>query len=161
MSLPPWPDTGCIGYVKGMLSNILLGTLLSALTVLVHALGVMVLTWMTSLIFEREPLQRQTFMKLVAVTVSASGVFVLLGVEIGLWAAAFLALGAFDDLETALYFSTSTFATIGFGDVAPASEWRLLASMQGVIGFLIVGWSSAYLVTSGIRFGPFERDKHF
>jgi hypothetical protein len=37
----------------------------------------------------------------------------------------------------------------------------LFASLEGVTGFLIMGWSAAYLVTTGIRFGPFERDKHF
>ena len=67
----------------------------------------------------------------------------------------------FSDFETAFYFSTSSFATIGFGDVAPAPQWRLLAAMEGVTGFLIIGWSSAYLVMAGIRYGPFERDRHF
>ena len=72
-----------------------------------------------------------------------------------------LAVGAFAEFDTAFYFSTSAFATIGFTDVAPLAKWRLLAAMEGITGFLIMGWSAAYLVTSGIRFGPFERDKHF
>lgn len=153
MPLPP--------YSPGMLTNLALGTAMAAMTVFIHAIGLIALTSIIDTLFGRKPARREAIPRVVAIIVSASGVFVLLGGEIALWALFFLFLGAFDRFETALYFSTSTFATIGFGDISPAAEWRLLAAMEGVIGFLIVGWSSAYLVTSGIRFGPFERDKHF
>jgi hypothetical protein len=63
--------------------------------------------------------------------------------------------------NTALYFSTSNFATVGFGDVVPSHHWRLLAAIEGIGGFLIVGWSSAYLVTAGVSMGPFRRGVHF
>ena len=70
-----------------------------------------------------------------------------------MWAVAFVLIGFFDDLETAVYFSTSTFASVGFGDVAPAHEWRLLAAIEGIAGFLIIGWSAAFLVAAGVRVG--------
>jgi hypothetical protein len=33
--------------------------------------------------------------------------------------------------------------------------------MEGVNGFLLIGWSTAYLVTAGTRIGPFTRGEHF
>ena len=51
------------------------------------------------------------------------------------------------DFNTALYFSTVTYATIGYGDVVPPSEWRLVAVMQGLTGVLMLGWSSAMVFT--------------
>ncbi|MNT82286.1 voltage-gated potassium channel [compost metagenome] len=70
-------------------------------------------------------------------------------------------IGFFDSFEIALYFSTVTFSTIGYGDVIPHPEWRLLAGMEGVDGFLLIGWSTAYLVAAGIRVGPFRSGEHF
>jgi hypothetical protein len=144
-----------------MTANIAMGLLLTAATVVIHSVGLVVLTELMRRIVGLLPRRNGAASKTIAVTLLASGLVVLLGAEISLWALTFVWLGVLQDLETSLYFSTSTFATIGFGDVAPAQEWRLLASMQGVVGFVIFGWSAAYLVASGIRFGPFERDKHF
>ncbi len=47
------------------------------------------------------------------------------------------------DLNTAVYFSTTTYATIGYGDVVPPPEWRLVAVLEGLTGVLMLGWSSA------------------
>lgn len=43
------------------------------------------------------------------------GVFAVLTAEVWLWAAAYSLIGVVDDFETALYFSTTTFSTVGFG----------------------------------------------
>ncbi|MBA3448557.1 MAG: two pore domain potassium channel family protein [Pseudaminobacter sp.] len=143
-----------------MTANLVVAAMLNALTFLVHAAGLIALTrLMKFLPGEAAPDRR--WGKLVGIFIAAFGLFILLCIEIGIWAVSLVGVGAFSDFETAFYFSTSSFATIGFGDVAPAHSWRLLAAMEGVTGFLIIGWSSAYLVMSGIRFGPFERDTHF
>ncbi|MGX7874076.1 potassium channel family protein [Mesorhizobium sp. ORM6] len=44
-------------------------------------------------------------------------------------------LDIFADFETALYFSTITFSTVGYGDVVPAHARRVLAALEGVNGF--------------------------
>jgi hypothetical protein len=43
----------------------------------------------------------------------------------------------------------------------PAQEWRLLASLEGINGFLLIGWSTAYLVAASTRIGPFKSGEHF
>jgi hypothetical protein len=49
------------------------------------------------------------------------------------------------DLSTAVYFSTVTYATIGYGDVVPPPDWRLGAAIEGLTGVLMLGWSSALI----------------
>jgi len=66
--------------------------------------------------------------------------------EAGTWAAVYLATGAIPDLETALYFSTVTFTTLGYGDVTLDAGWRLLASFQAANGTIMFGWTTAIVV---------------
>jgi voltage-gated potassium channel Kch len=98
---------------------------------------------------------------IVAMIVAVIGIFGVLTIEIWLWAACYYALGIGDSFETALYFSTATFATVGYGDIVAGADWRLLTALEGVNGFLLIGWSTAYLVAAGIRVGPFRAGEHF
>jgi len=66
--------------------------------------------------------------------------------EAGTWAAVYLAVGALPDLETALYFSTVTFTTLGYGDVTLDAGWRLLASLQAANGTIMFGWTTALVM---------------
>ena len=64
-------------------------------------------------------------------------------VEVWLWSALYLLLGVFDALEIAVYFSTVTFTTLGYGDVVLAPPFRLLSSFQAVNGLILFGWTTA------------------
>jgi hypothetical protein len=144
-----------------MVANLLLATFFDVLTFLIHAVGLIVLAYVITFLLAHPLFDSSHAEKVAAMAALAFGMFVLLCIVMAIWALGMLAVGAFADFETAFYFSTSAFATIGFTDVASARQWRLFASLEGVTGFLVMGWSAAYLVTSSIRFGPFERDKHF
>jgi hypothetical protein len=68
--------------------------------------------------------------------------------EVTVWALVYLALPQlpeFEDAEQALYFSTVTFASLGYGDVFIQGSWRLLSAIQAMTGLLIFGWSTALL----------------
>jgi hypothetical protein len=67
-------------------------------------------------------------------------------IEAGVWAAAYMAMGAIPDLETALYFSTVTFTTLGYGDVTLEPGWRLLSAFQAANGTIMFGWTTAIVV---------------
>jgi hypothetical protein len=62
------------------------------------------------------------------------------------WAMLYMALGLFDALEPALYFSVVSFTTVGYGDVVLEPGWRLLAGMTSTHGLLIFGIFTAFLV---------------
>jgi voltage-gated potassium channel len=55
------------------------------------------------------------------------------------------------DFNPALYFSTVTYATIGYGDVVPPPQWRLVAVTEGLTGVLMLGWSSALVFSVVVR----------
>ena len=62
-----------------------------------------------------------------------------------LWAGLYIFLQAFSDVETALYFSIVSFTTVGFGDVVPSAEWRLLGSIESANGFCSAGVQPSFL----------------
>ncbi len=99
--------------------------------------------------------------RVVAIVTVVLGLFAILTIEVWIWALSYLLLGAFVDFETGLYFSTVTFSTLGFGDVLPPERWRLFAALEAVNGFLVIGWSTAYLVAASTRVGPFRLGEHF
>lgn len=63
--------------------------------------------------------------------------------QVTAWAGLYLFLGALPELEEALYFSTVTFTTAGYGDITLGAEWRLLSSFEAANGLLMFGWSTA------------------
>jgi len=65
--------------------------------------------------------------------------------EVWAWTILYLSLGAIGTLETAVYFSTVTFTTLGFGDITLGQEWRLLSSFEAANGLLMFGWSTALI----------------
>jgi hypothetical protein len=40
-----------------------------------------------------------------------------------------------------------TYAGIGFDDDDMSRRWRLVSAIEGVNGFLLLGWSTAFFVT--------------
>ncbi len=143
-----------------LISNLALGTLMISLTVVIHTFGLMGVTHVMSWVTDRIRLHGHRS-RMLAMNTVVIGVFAVLTAEVWLWAASFTLIGVVDDFETALYFSTITFSTVGYGDVVPHPEWRMLAALEGVNGFLLIGWSTAYLIAAGIRVGPFKSGEHF
>jgi hypothetical protein len=95
----------------------------------------------------RDHLESRTTKSLVPSTLKLA-VFVLwlflaTVIEVWIWAILYLLLGAIATLEEAVYFSTSTFTTLGFGDIVLDEEWRVLASFEAANGLLMFGWSTA------------------
>ena len=143
-----------------MLINLALGTVIICATVVIHIGGLMAVTRAIGWIGDRIRLQGHRN-RIVGMVTTVLGIFCVITVEVWLWAGAFFALAIFPDFETALYFSIVSFCTLGYGDVLPAHPWRILAALEGVNGFLLIGWSTAYLVAAGIRVGPFRTGEHF
>lgn len=123
---------------------------LTLLCVLIHAAGSGVLLWQIRLNMHRIHHQRGWSVQAVTVTTLVMGLIAVHAAEIGVFAATYLGLGAFDDLGTALYFSTASYATVGHGDLAPV-QWRLLGAWEGLVGFILIGWSTALFITVILR----------
>lgn len=74
------------------------------------------------------------------------GLLVLSGIEIWFYAIVYLVIGATPALADSVYFSTITYAAIGFSDTSLAAPWRLVGAIEGINGVLLLGWSVAFLV---------------
>lgn len=42
-----------------------------------------------------------------------------------------------------LYFSAETYTSLGYGDIVPTGDLRLLAGMEALNGLLLIGWSAS------------------
>jgi len=51
-----------------------------------------------------------------------------------------------------LYFSAETYTTLGYGDVLPHGDLRLLAGLEALNGMLLIGWTASYTYLSMERF---------
>ena len=91
-----------------------------------------------------------------SIMVYVLSIFLLHAVEIWIYTLAFLWVNAFDTLYEALYFSISSFTTVGYGDALPDHPWRLLGATESANGFLLIGWSTAFLVSVSSKIRMFE-----
>lgn len=80
------------------------------------------------------------------IVAAAIGLFVLHGIEIWGYAALYYRVGALPDFQTALYFSTATYTTIGYGDVVLPRTWQMVGAIEGANGIILLGWSTAFFV---------------
>lgn len=43
-----------------------------------------------------------------------------------------------------LYFSAETYTSLGIGDAYPVGDLRLIASIESLVGLLLIGWSTSF-----------------
>lgn len=77
-------------------------------------------------------------------------IIVLHFLEILLWAASFRWM-CFPDWVSAFYFSSVSYTTVGYGDVALPQSWRALGPVESIMGILMCGFSVSFLFAIVIR----------
>lgn len=132
-----------------LVDELWVGTILAILTVIVHAAGLLLLSRVLRLDSDPhghhlKPLSLRSAVVTVGVVL---GLFVLHGAEIWLYAITYEMVGAIADFSTALYFSTITYAAIGYDAIPLNPSWRMLAGIEGINGLILLGWSTAFFVT--------------
>ncbi len=73
------------------------------------------------------------------------GLMLLHILQIIVWALCYQWIGCFPDFATAFYYSATSYSTVGFGDVNPPGNWRILGAVEAVTGILMFGWSTGVL----------------
>jgi voltage-gated potassium channel Kch len=131
-----------------MLFQVLLGSVLILLTTVIHAGGMSVgLRWLKMMVSGRLELDSFLTRSLVVGTVVFT-MFTATIIEASVWATTYIALGVLSGFEEALYFSTVTYTTLGYGDVVLADRWRLLSSFQAANGVIMFGWTTAVIIVA-------------
>ena len=98
--------------------------------------------WIRSI--PRESQRVRVFRCAALVMQTTVAVIVLHGIVILLWASCYRWL-CFPSWESAFYFSASSYATVGYGDVVLSSKWRLLGPLESMVGMLMSGVSIGLL----------------
>jgi hypothetical protein len=138
--------------------ELLLATVMVGITVFMHTVGLLLLGRLTRYEAREEQklfIEPLSFAGILLTMTVVLGLFVLHGLEIWLYAALYLELGAIERLRDAVYFSTQTYAAIGFGDEALQSQWHIVAAIEGINGVILLGWSTAFFVTVMRRLSHF------
>ena len=139
-----------------MILQLAVSTIMVLLTVVIHGGGLAILGRMLRGEVQAERVHHVPGFSLHTMGFTLAlvlALFVLHGIEIWLNAFLYEGLGAVEDLETAVYFSTISYAGIGFDDRYIAPEWRLVAAIEGINGLLLLGWSTAFFVAEISRLG--------
>ncbi|MBU0557227.1 MAG: potassium channel family protein [Alphaproteobacteria bacterium] len=141
-----------------LITQLAIATLIVGATVIVHLIGLAMLLAVLRR-YRRGAVRSVVVLRnSAAILVGAFGLFALHAMEIWIWAGAFFGLGAFIDFELALYFSTSTYVTIGYGDVVLPPGLRILGAIEGASGIILIGWSTAFFFSIVDRMKLLERD---
>ena len=98
--------------------------------------------WIRSI--PRESQRVRVFRCAALVMQTTVAVIVLHGIVILLWASGYRWL-CLPSWESAFYFSASSYATVGYGDVILSSKWRLLGPLESMVGMLMAGVSIGLL----------------
>ena len=141
-----------------MIANLALASLLVGLTVSVHFFGLLILLWVLRSHGHRFRAHETWTGQGAVILFVVLGLVMTHTIEVWLYALVYLVLGALPDLESALYFSTTSFTTLGYGDIVLDRRWRLFGAIEGANGLLLWGWSTACLFSVIGRMRALEHD---
>jgi hypothetical protein len=127
-----------------MVAQFLVGTIVSVINIMIHAL-----VTVGAIGIARTAGLRHTAwprLHLMAVMVGmAAALMVAHTIEVLVWAAAYAIVGAAPAGSDLLYFAFVNYTTLGYGDITPVQEWRLTGPVTAMNGILLFGWSTAVL----------------
>jgi len=139
-----------------MIANLIVASIMVALTVIIHFFGLVGLMSFFSRRAHRFGGDVHVVRQGVLIVSVVLGLFAVHAIEIWAYAVLYRGLGEFSSMEEALYFSTSTFTTVGFGEIVLDARWRLLSAIESANGFLLIGWSTAFLLSVTMRLRALE-----
>lgn len=130
-----------------LVTQLFLGTLIIVFTVVFHVAALITLAKTIKLIDTKSSRRLHPWlnnMNLLVVTML--GIILSHSIQIWIWAFVYLQLGEFTDLVSALYFSSTTLTTLGYGDITLSESWQLLSTFEAMGGLIVFGASTAFLI---------------
>jgi ion channel len=127
-----------------MLDQFLVGGAANLCNIIVHALIMTLVVQAaraTGVLYRARPSLRLA-------AVMTATVFVLLIAhtsEVLVWSLVYWIVDAVPAGSGLVYFAFVNYTTLGYGDVLPAPDWRLLGPMTAMNGVLLFGWSTAVI----------------
>jgi hypothetical protein len=138
--------------------ELLIAALMVPVLALLHGLGLMGMSRVFNLTDEALLHKRLSARSIFLVAFVAMLLFALHAAEIGLIAAVYMIGGSIQQVEQALVVSASYYTTTGAGSDTLPDGWRLIGHAESLLGLLMIGWSTAYLVRKIDRLQEREGD---
>jgi len=128
-----------------MLKHLLVLFLLVSACVTIHGLGMVLgLRWLARVWPGKE--HSFSLPKLFWILIRVVfGLLILHLLQITVWAAVYSLKGCFPSFDISFYYSATSYATVGYGDVIPPAPWRVFGPIEAVTGVLMFGWSTGVL----------------
>ena len=126
-----------------MLFNIAIAAFMFVVTTVIHGCGMMLALHELK---SKKDSSSERLTRLFRVSQIIILMFLVSLLEVLAWAIIYLFLNAIEGIEKALYFSTVTFTTLGYGEIVLDERWRLLASFEAANGIIMFGWSTAIIL---------------
>lgn len=129
-----------------MFNQLLLGAFIITLTIVVQVVILGTLANFFSWIKKLFATGYRAINNILVMVVSV--LWLVLGITINtwIWAVTLLWIGEFHDIETALYYSITSFTTLGYGDLILTEQWRIFGALSAVNGLIVFGLNTAFLV---------------
>jgi hypothetical protein len=122
------------------------------LMVIIHGLGLLGISRVLRLNADRLKKRDLDFGAIVLVGATGVLLFVLHIIEIFVFAIFYLGVDAnVPDFADALYFSAAAYATLGVTSHFVSPEWQLIGALEALIGFVLIGWSTAFVARTMTR----------
>jgi len=141
-----------------LFSNLAIASAMVSTTVLIHFWGLLVLTRALGGGGARIKAHESHARGAIIILMGVFGIFALHTLEIWAYATLYRVLGETRSFAEALYFSTTTFASLGLGDVVLSTRWRLISAIEAANGVILFAWSTAFLLTLTRRLKVLEHD---
>ena len=137
---------------------LLVSAFMVLVTIIIQIAGLAVLIWIMRWRAPRFAGLAYVLEQLGVILAVVMGLFVMHALQVWAFAGLYLVIGAFEEFETALYFSTSSFTTVGYGEIFMEPPWRIVSAVQSAAGFLVLGWSTVFLISVLSRLRSVEMD---
>jgi len=133
------------------LEELFWGGLLLAITMAIHAVGMLFTVRWTDALKRRFPAPPGILIAL-GLVIFASWMILLVHVlEVAVWARFFVLVKAMPNTSTSYYYSLLQYTTVGSNYNLPL-RWRLLEGMVAIAGLMTFAWSTGVLFTLGQDF---------
>lgn len=127
-----------------MLHQLAVGGAVSLLNIGIHALAMAGVVQV--LRYNRRRKARYPLGKLAGLMIGIMAVLTITHVgHVIVWSLTYTVAGAVQEPAGSFYFAFVNFTTLGYGDIVPTPEWRLLGPMTAMNGVLLLGWSAAVI----------------
>ena len=127
-------------------SDWLWGLPLIVLTVVFHAVGLVLIKQIAVRIFDHSIARSQPTAGFVAIMGGTALLATCLhGMEAGIWALAYRFVGALPDGKTAMLYSLNAITSYGHVNSFLEEHWQLMGALEALDGWLLFGLTAAFL----------------